>query len=85
MNDPVLVRVHAIVSGIAGSQRAVSDPGPQTPLGAQGYWLDSVDVLEVILACEHEFGVLLAEQADLTAETLASAGTLAELIRRKLQ
>jgi acyl carrier protein len=84
MSDPVLARVEAIVSGIAGSGRAVPSPGPQTPLGAQGYWLDSVDVLEVILACEHEFGVQLADAGDLTGETLASLGTLTDLVRRKL-
>jgi len=83
MSDPILARIQAIVSGIAGYARAVAGAGPDTPLGDDGYWLDSVDVLEVILACEHEFDVSLADHADLTPEALASVGSLAELVRSK--
>lgn len=85
MSDPLLDRVHAIVTAVVGSRRAIPEAGPQTPLGEKGYWLDSVDVLEVVMACEHEFGIELADKDDLTSETLATVGTLAELIQRKLR
>src|SRR5262249_14369908 len=55
-NDSIVERVHAIVNQIAGPGRTPDDAGPDTPLGESGYWLDSVDVLEVLVACEHEFG-----------------------------
>lgn len=82
--DPIRARVQAIVGGIAGGHRSPPDAGAATPLGTNGYWLDSIDVLEVVLACEKAFDVSLTDVDDLTADTLASVGTLAELIRRKL-
>jgi len=85
MTDTTLPRVLAIVSGVAGPGRTPPGAGPETALAEPGYWLDSVDVLEVVLACEHEFGIVLADPADLTSETLASVGSLAELIGRKLR
>lgn len=85
MTDEILPRVLAIVSRVAGPGRTPPGAGPETGLGEPGYWLDSVDVLEVVLACEHEFGVLLADATDLTRENLASVRSLAELIGRKLR
>ena len=85
MTDTILPRVLALVSGVAGPGRTPPGAGPATPLGEAGYWLDSVDVLELILACEHEFGVVLADTDDLTPDTLASVASLAALIARKLR
>ena len=85
MTDAILSRVLAIVSRVAGPGRTPPGAGPETGLGEAGYWLDSVDVLEVVLACEHEFDILLTDTADLTRETLASVRSLAELIGRKLR
>ena len=45
-------------------------------------WLDSA-LLEVIIACEAEFGVVLDSQADLTADTLTTVRKLADLIERR--
>jgi acyl carrier protein len=81
--DPILERVQAIVAAIAGPERTPDGAGPDTPLGDTGYWLDSVDVLEVILACEREFGTVFEAGADLTADTLSSPRGLADLIRSK--
>lgn len=81
----VLERVTAIVAGIAGPSRAPSNPGPDTPLGDDGYWLDSIDVLEVLLACEGEFGIVLDDEVELGAETLKTVRTLADVITRKLE
>jgi len=55
MTDAVLPRVLSVVSRIAGPGRTPPDAGPGTGLSGPGYWLDSVDLLEVVLACEREF------------------------------
>jgi len=81
--DSILERVQAIVSAVAGPERTPDDAGPDTPLGDAGYWLDSVDELEVILACEHEFGTVFEEHG-LPEEALLSARGLADLIRSRL-
>ena len=57
MEDSVLARVRRVVVRTAGATRTPPDPGPDTPLGEAGFWLDSVDLVEVIVACEEEFGV----------------------------
>jgi len=85
MKEPILERVQALVAEIAGPERTPADADPDTPLGDTGYWLDSVDVLEVILACEREFGTVFEDGTDLTPETLYSPRRLADLIRSKLE
>jgi acyl carrier protein len=84
VSDGILERVQVIVAMIAGPERTPGDAGPDTPIGESGYWLDSVDVLEVILACEREFGTAFATGDDLCAETLSSPRRLAELIRARV-
>ena len=79
----VLDRVQALVAAIAGPDRTPPDAGPDTALIHGGFWLDSVSLLEVIIACEAEFGVALDSQADLTADTLTTARKLAALIERR--
>jgi acyl carrier protein len=81
--DLLLPRVQSIVHAIAGPDRTPDDAGPDTPLGEEGYWLDSIDVLEVILACEREFGVVFESGAELSADTLLSPRRLAALIASK--
>lgn len=83
-DDDILDRVQGIINEIAGPSRIPESAGPDTPLGDAGYVLDSVDMLEVILACEREFGAVFEAGADLTAESLSCARDLAELIRAKL-
>ncbi len=83
-DDLILQRVQAIVAQTAGASQTLPEVGPDTPLGKEGFWLDSVDALMVILACEQEFGVAFDGADDLTAEALRSARNLAALIRRKL-
>ena len=73
-----------IVASTAGPDRTPPGGGLDTPLGDHGYWLDSVDVLEVILACEHEFGIALDQGADLTAESLKTVRTLGNVIVGRL-
>jgi acyl carrier protein len=79
--DGILERVQAIVTGIAGADRTPPDVGPDTPLGEDGFWLDSVDMLEVLLACEQEFGTSF--KSGLASETLTTVRSLAEAIRTR--
>jgi acyl carrier protein len=79
----VVERVQAVVAQVAGPTRTPIDAGPDTPLGDGGFWLDSVDLVEVVVACESEFEVSFEGESDLTREALHSARALAELIDSK--
>jgi acyl carrier protein len=81
--DLLLARVLAIVAGIAGEERSPAAAGPDTPLTEGGFWLDSVALLEVILACEEEFEIIFDPETDLTSEALGTVGALAASIRDK--
>ena len=82
-DDRVLERVHAIVAQIAGPARSAAGAGPDTPLGNAGFSLDSTAVLEVILACEEEFGIVFDWERELDTEVVRTLGNLAEAVRRK--
>jgi acyl carrier protein len=79
----VLARVQALAARIAGPARTPPDAGPDTPLGDGGFWLDSVDLVEVIVACETEFAVSFEGETDLTAESMGTVRTLADLVLSK--
>lgn len=69
-----LSRLIAILTEIAGPDRTPPHPGPETPLVEGGFWLDSADLLDAVLACEAAFSVRLdppALFADGTALTVA--------------
>ncbi len=83
-NDLVREQVHAIVARIAGPSRIPTDLGPDTPLGEGGFWLDSVDVLEVMIACEQAFGVSFEGGVDLRPETLSTVGALGDAILKRI-
>ena len=80
--DPLLDATRAVVGRIAGPSRTPPDPGPETRLGEE-YWLDSVELLEVLVACENEFGIVFDDVRDLEAGALDTLGTLTNLIRSK--
>lgn len=82
-NDSVLERVQRIVVQIAGPVRTPPDAGPDTPLREAGFRLDSIDLIEMIVACEQEFAVIFAGEADLTPEALTTARRFAALICSK--
>jgi len=82
--DPILARVQAIVAAVAGPARAPADVGHDTCLTGGGYWLDSVDLLEVLVACEREFGLRLRVNEDPPDAAPMTLGRLAEIIRRAL-
>jgi acyl carrier protein len=80
MDASVLERVQRIVAGVAGPTKTPPDAGPDTPLGDGGFWLDSVDLVEVVVACESEFELTFEGETDLTREALRTVRTLADLI-----
>ncbi len=81
--DPSVERVQAIIARVVGPNQSPRDVGPDTELGEEGYSLDSVTLLEVIIACEAQFGVLFDPETDFTAENLRTVGTLHALMRAK--
>ena len=82
--DPTFERVRVVVERVAGPLRRPASVGPETPLSTGGFWLGSIDLLEVVVACEHEFGLVLEPEQELTAEVLRTLGSLSGAIRRKL-
>jgi acyl carrier protein len=78
-------RVLATVIRIAGSSRTPPDAGPETSLADGGFALDSVDMLELIVSCEQEFGIELDPKALLAADALRSAGGLAQVVQSALE
>lgn len=82
-DDILLPRVLAIVERVAGRDRTPADAGPDTPL-ADGFWLDSVETLDVIVACESDFGIVFDAAGDFGDETFRTLGTLTDLVRRRL-
>jgi acyl carrier protein len=82
-NELTLERVPAIVALIAGPHQNPPDAGPDTPLGGGGFWLDSVSLLEVIIACEADFEMAFDPEADITEGSVSTVRTLFHLIQVK--
>jgi len=82
--SPILARVLELAARLPGVQRFPSDPGSETLLANGGFWLDSVALLELIVACEAAFGICL-DPGDLTPDRLRSAGSLAALIESRVR
>ncbi len=82
VRDPLLARTRALVERVVGPGRIPADAGPDTRL-SEGYWMDSVELLELLVVCEQEFGILFEESRDFDAASLETLGTLTNLIRSK--
>lgn len=82
--DALLEALRAIVERVAGPTRApAGDMSAETPLTEGGWWLDSVELLEVIVACETEFGITFEPASDLLDDAFRTLGTLAAVIQTK--
>jgi acyl carrier protein len=81
--DPLLDAIRALVERLAGPSRTPAQVGPETRL-AEGYWLDSVELLELLIACETAFGIVFEETRDFDGGALDTLGTLTHLVRSKL-
>ena len=83
--DHCLDRVRAIVTEIAGPAGTPSNVTPDTPLGADGFWLDSIAMLDVILACERDFNVVFDWESELSPDILTTIRSLATAVRSKAE
>ena len=81
--DPILDRTLTLIERVVGPGRGLKDAGAETRLGNDGFGLDSVELLDVLVACEEEFGIVFDEARELGEPALENIGTLAELIRSK--
>lgn len=82
MRDWLLDATHALIERVVGPDRTPPNAGADTRL-SEGYWLDSVELLEVVIACESEFGIVFDETHDLKGDAFETLGTLTDLIRSK--
>ena len=84
MDDKAVVEgLCVIVARVVGAPRVSADVGADTPLGDGGLWLDSMKLLQVVLACEAQFGITFKPAEDLLGDGLETLGTLADVIRRR--
>jgi len=82
-NTTLLDGLRAIVTRVVGAARVPADVGADTRLSDGGLWLDSMDLLQVVLACEARFGITFKPAEDLIGNGLETLGTLADVIRRR--
>jgi acyl carrier protein len=86
VTDPALLaRLRGIISEIAGPGRAADEIGVETPLRDGGLWLDSVALLELIVAVEAAFEVDFDPTSDFGDSALQTVGSLAIVIERRLR
>ena len=83
-NAAVHGRLLVLLRRVAGADRTPADAGPDTPIREGGFWLDSVALLELIVAAESEFGVEFDPTRDFEEEPLRTVGSLAARITDRL-
>ena len=74
----ILDRVMRIVVSVAGPSRTPPGASPDTPLWNDGFWLDSIALLQVAVACEAEFG--FDPTSEVPPDAPVTARSLAELV-----
>jgi acyl carrier protein len=74
--------IRTIVARVAGPGRIPESVSRETRLG-KGYLLDSVEMLDVVIACETEFDIAFGEQ-DLKPSSFETLGSLTDLVRSKV-
>ena len=84
MTDAVLSRVLALLGEVVGPERTPAMTDATTALGPEGFWLDSVGLLEAVIRCEEAFGVTLDIARAFGPRGPATAGDLANAIRPQL-
>lgn len=81
-SDSVLARVLAIAAGIAGPNRTPPHAGASTRLWNGGFWLDSLDLIDLMLACDSAFGSVFGASGLAIADTM-TVGELAAAIEAR--
>jgi acyl carrier protein len=82
-NAVLLDRLRGVIAGVTGVARLPAELGAETALADGGLWLDSVELLQVVLAAEAEFGIVFEAGEDLVGDGLQTLGTFADLIQRR--
>ena len=84
MDDETLLdRLRQLIGNVIGGERMPSGVGADVALGEGGLWLDSVELLQVTVAAEAEFGIIFEPAKDLVGEGLETVGTFASMIQRR--
>ena len=81
--EGIVARVSELAALLAGRGRAAAAPTVDTKLTNGGFWLDSIALVDLLIACEVDFG-LSFDGRRLEPAELATVGTLARLIERHL-
>ena len=84
MSDRILEMVSEIVARVAGPHRTPAAVAAATRL-AEDYWLGSVELLEVVIACENAFDIVFDAEQDVANHAFETLGSLADTVRRKLE
>lgn len=80
--DEILAAVIELANRTEGAVRP-DDSGAATPLSDGGFSLDSLGLIELLMACEDRFGLAL-DASELVPQQLSTAGSLAALIQSRL-
>lgn len=81
--DSILPRVWATLVAVAGADRVTGEPRADCPLGSNGFWLDSIDLMDAIIACEEAFGITFALDTDFDASRVRTVGDLVSLVKAR--
>lgn len=83
MGSPIVERVRAIATRLAGPERTPPDANADTSLGEGGFSLDSLELLELIVACEEQFAIVFEPETGLTRASLRTVGSLAAAVAER--
>ena len=81
--DSILARVLDILAEIAGPNRRPPDPGTCTPLWGGGFWLDSIDLLDLMFACDAAFGSIFESAPRSVMAEIRTVGDLVAVIEAR--
>lgn len=78
--EEIIRRIRGLIGERLKLAAAVDRIGDDAPLfGPEGLGLDSIDVLELVLALQKEFGVVIEDRAT-AVKVMASIRTIAEYV-----
>jgi acyl carrier protein len=81
--DPLFPRVWKTLAEVARADRVPREPSAACPLGVNGFWFDSIDFMDAILACEDAFGITFDLETDFDASRLCTVADLVRLVRER--
>lgn len=82
MDDLVLALKKLIIETLKLEDIAPSDIEDDAPLFGEGLGLDSIDALELVVALEKTYGVVIAD-SEVGQKVFRSVNTLAEFIKQQ--